>query len=280
MQSVLARADRAQLRMDPFPHLVVRDALDPALYAALAASFPSLDIVNAGRRPVRNNSDHFLGSADILRSDAIAAEWRKLVAYHVSAAFWQEVLALAGDAFRSIQPAAERLLGKPLEALRVAAVGDPVPAEVRLECQFGVNAPVSRRSSVRTAHLDRPNKIFNALLYCRHPADDTPGGELILYRFKDRPAFGRRRTAAPDRLLEAARIPYEANTLVLFLSGPQSVHGVGPCPPTPHVRRYVNFHAELARDLFALPRANPLAGWLARLRRGGRAAGAPDRGYA
>jgi hypothetical protein len=59
-------------------------------------------------------------------------------------------------------------------------------------------------------------------------------------------------------------VPYEANTLVLFLNSPNSVHGVTPRPPTPHVRRYINFQVELSRDLFTLPMVNPILGALER----------------
>jgi hypothetical protein len=40
-RSVLARADRADIRTDPFPHIVIDDALAAGLYERLSATRPS-----------------------------------------------------------------------------------------------------------------------------------------------------------------------------------------------------------------------------------------------
>ena len=39
-------------------------------------------------------------------------------------------------------------------------------------------------------------------------------------------------------------IPYRANTLVMWLNTPRSLHGVSPRPPTDVPRRYINILAE------------------------------------
>ena len=40
--SILQRATRADIRLDPYPHVLIHDALPPAVFQALAESFPSL----------------------------------------------------------------------------------------------------------------------------------------------------------------------------------------------------------------------------------------------
>ena len=47
-------------------------------------------------------------------------------------------------------------------------------------------------------------------------------------------------------------VKYRANTLVLFITSLNSVHGVTKRLPTKHVRRYVNMLAEFREPLFDL----------------------------
>ena len=134
-----------------------------------------------------------------------------------------------------------------------------------LDCQFCVNSPVTKPSSVRTPHIDKEYKFFNALLYCRHPDDDADGGDLVLYKFKSKPGFsGAGRTAIPNRVEPVASVPYRPNTLVLFLNSLNSVHGVTPRPVNNHIRRYINITGMVRQDLFKVPKPNRI---LARLER-------------
>src|SRR5262249_21943764 len=138
------------------------------------------------RRDVRakNNHLYLLSARDVAQSDAISADWKAFFQYHASAAFWRSALSLLRAPLLAINPRLEELAGRTLEEFR-ATVRDhnaTFAEEISLDCQFGTNSPVWRASSVRSPHLDRPSKLFNALLYCRADDDDTPGGELVLYR--------------------------------------------------------------------------------------------------
>jgi hypothetical protein len=260
MMSVLARAQSLTLETDPFPHLLIDDALDPEMYATLAAKFPSLDVVNRRGRPVKNNHLYLLSAPDVIANERIAPEWREFFRYHVAVDFWRDALSLVKSQLLTINPGLEKLAGRPLENFRVAVREKDAEfaEEISLDCQFGINSPVTRKSSVRSPHLDDPAKLFNALLYCRAPEDDTPGGDLILYR-RTRPlAYSEGSSIMPSRVVAVKRIAYRANRLVLFLNSPWSVHGVAPRPETPHVRRYVNFLCEFRKPLFEIERANAL----------------------
>ncbi len=261
MINALARARSMTLETDPFPHLVIDDALDAALYESLAAQFPPVDIVNRRGRRVRNNHLYLLSAADVAVHPAIAPAWKQFFRYPVSVEFWRDILPLVKSQLLTINPGLEQLAGRPLETFRVALreKDDEFTEEISLDCQFGVNSPVVRASSVRSPHLDRPTKLFNALLYCRAPDDDTPGGGLILYKATGPLAYSEGSSIMPTRVVAAKRIAYRANRLVLFLNSPWSVHGVEPRPRTPHVRRYINFLCEFKQPLFDVPRLSTAA---------------------
>ena len=264
MQSVLSKATIGDLKTDPFPHLVIKDALDTAYYMKLMSAFPSLDIVNGKKRKLSNNDDTFLGAFDALTSSDISDDWKSFFRFHTSMDFLAHAMGLIGKPAAACNPSiAPIVTGVRERKLAIADSGEK--ADLYIQCQFGVNSPVRRESSVRTAHIDNPKKIYNALLYCRDPKDDSEGGDLALYRFRDRPGFYGRRTAMPNRIEEVARVPYAANTLVLFANSLRSVHGVTPRKPTPHVRRYINFQVELENPIFDIPYVSRVNSFLERM---------------
>ena len=98
-------------------------------------------------------------------------------------------------------------------------------------------------------------------MYFRRPEDDSTGGDLQFYRYKNpRHRFDPRAPVDPafvesagipslkqvdDRLVEAVEaVPYEPNTLVMWVNTPHSIHGVSPRSITEFPRRYVNLLGE------------------------------------
>jgi hypothetical protein len=135
-------------------------------------------------------------------------------------------------------------------------------ADAMLDCQFVVNSPVVKPSSVRGSHVDKPYKLFAALLYFRHPEDRSAGGNLILERLKSGRYRFDRRQHVPERFVEPfAEIPYGPNTLIAWLNTSRSLHCVSPRSITPVPRRYVNFLVECytlhADGFFQLRRTLP-----------------------
>ena len=252
MQSVLSKATIGDVKTDPFPHLVIKNALDATYYTELMSAFPSLEIVNQKNRKLANNDATFLGAYDVLASSEISDEWKDFFRFHTSMDFLAQAMELLREPVAAIHPSIAPIVSGVRERkLAIADAGEK--ADLYIQCQFGMNSPVLRESSVRTAHIDNPRKIYNALLYCRDPKDNSEGGDLVIYRFRKEPGFYGLRTAMQNRIEEVARIPYAANTLVLFANSINSVHGVTPRKPTSQVRRYINFQVELENPIFEIP---------------------------
>lgn len=248
------RLGRGDIRREPFPHLVVPNALPAACYAELEAAWPTLEQI-AGPGPLENNRLYKLAAAEVVDNPAIAAPWRAFFAYHTSAHFLRRVAAVWGPELELLHPGFGAAFGRPLAQLQVlprqpGKRGNAAnrSAEIMLDCQFGMNSPVLRSTSVRGAHLDNPAKLFAGLLYFRARGDDSAGGDLELYR----PRAGRRvrrsgSRVEPGSVAVAASIPYAPNTLVMWLNSPLAIHGVSPRSVTPIPRRYVNLLGECYR---------------------------------
>ena len=118
--------------------------------------------------------------------------------------------------------------------------------------QFGINTPVREASRVRGVHVDNPMKIFNALLYMRLDEDDSEGGEFQICKFTGRPRFHDQVLVSDEHVEVVNQIPYRANDLAFVINSMHALHAVSPRQPTPHIRRYVNFLAELRIPIFDL----------------------------
>lgn len=248
--SLFANVRDEHVGEEPFFHLHAPNALDPAYYRALAEHFPDDPRIWRSHWDC-NNQLMTLSALKARAAGLLAPIWSEFIDYHYSQAFFHDVLSVVGDRIRQAYPDLEAKLGKPLESLAVAARGSGLDTDVFLDVQFGINTPVREPSRVRGFHIDNPKKIYNALLYMRTDEDDSIGGELQLGRFRGRPRL--LDVAVPDDAAEVvALVPYRANTMVFMINSLSALHGVSPRMPTPHVRRYVNFLAQLREPLFDL----------------------------
>lgn len=259
--SILSRVTPEHLVLEPYPHLVVEDALHPDIFAQLFAAFPADELVVDGR-PVKDTWFDY-PACKVVKDPRVASLWREFFAFHTSPAFFQELVKVAGPTLRRLHPDLESRIGKPLEEFRVGmrpgGRGDPLApgADVSMECQFYANYTRQPRT-VRGPHVDRPSELFAALLYFRQQEDNSSGGDLDVceaiqpiypgprsVRISELPAEV---DADIVRTVRTAR--YKANTLVLFLNSPKSLHAVSPRSPTPLTRRHINFCADVPFDLF------------------------------
>jgi hypothetical protein len=265
MLSLLTSARPDEVVVDPFAHLVRTGALAAEEYEALAERFPSLELIGGAASSHPSNVAVRMGAGDAIACSEISAVWRRFLEVHTSREYWRDVVRVFGEALRAAFPTLEARIGRRFEDWRVARRGSDEAADVRLDCQFVMNTPVTEPSSVKTPHVDRHDKIFSALLYMRAERDRTTGGDLDLYRWRRTPRFVKHR-ALPADIERVNTIRYAANTYVGFVNSPRSVHGVSPRDVTANTRRYINFIAEIPGPAFEPVQAGPWLRW--RHRRG------------
>ena len=264
MPSVISSLTSADIRHEPFPHIVARDVMPAQEYAELADNFPPLERLTwAGvEKRLPNNRRFALAADSILAADDLPACWKSFTERHSSPAFLAEIASLFEGHWDPalLDMLAGTLSGHPAARLclsRIPAPGTRILQDARIE----INTPVLHEaSSVRGPHLDTPNRLFSGLFYLRAPEDDSDGGDLVLYRWRGKPpARIDVHEFSPEAVEEAVRIPYSANQLVLFPQNIQALHGVSARQPTPHVRRYVFITAELTEDWLKAPLADNAA---------------------
>ncbi len=237
----------------PFPHVVLDPALPQVLYNALAESRPTPEFIQRGKGGDNKRRD--INACDFLPfQHGIASTWREFVAHHTSNRFWHELLDIFGPAIADLYPELPRAMGCPLRQARTGIrFVDETP--VKLDCQIGLNTTPVERTRVRGPHVDNSKELFACMLYMRPFGDETPGGELILYRTRHHaPAFHDKAELHDEQVEPVASVPYGTNNAVAFLNTPRSIHGVGERPIGAPPRLLVNIIAELDVRLFSVTR--------------------------
>ena len=86
----------------------------------------------------------------------------------------------------------------------------------------------------------------------RHPDDDTDGGGLVLYRWREGAptTFADDLELSPDRVEPVVTVPYAPNTLVVFPNSPWALHGAEVRAATTFERAYAFLTAEVDHNLW------------------------------
>jgi hypothetical protein len=254
MISILDTVGPSDVIFEPYPHIVVRNALPDAYYQKLEAEFPSRDIFKRvlkqakekedNNKKIRRELRHLrrsnkrvnLPSQYVLDSEAVSEEWKKFIDFHSSNAFFQQLLAVFEDAIRQHRP--DVFTGS-TKGLRRGLAGDE---DFAIDALTSMNTPARRKGEITGPHTDHPSKLFIGLYYLRCP-NDMGGGNLLLYKRNEPVTDKNLKWPSPDTVEVVYTVDYEPNTLVILLNTPASVHGVSLRDKTASPRRFMNFVA-------------------------------------
>lgn len=215
--SVLSRANFSNVGTKPYEHILVMNALEPELYAALEEAYPplsklmSLSAITTPKSRVGSNVRRDIPAQTSLKGynaekdkngelkgDGVVHRlWQRFVEYHISDLFYEDLSRLAGQHIakkhgakyvygnkgyryagtRTYRP----MPGAKTQTHMAAHSGSP---SIDMDCQISFNTPVTKRSAVRGAHIDSAQKIFGALFYFKHAEDKSHGGDFNLYSCK------------------------------------------------------------------------------------------------
>ncbi len=254
--SVLQRATKADVRLDPYPHIVLPDALPEDLYEELAATFPSPHTLT-GAGGENNKRWNYLAWR-VRRNGAIPKLWRDFIAYHASQAFYDEIAALFAEAVCATYPARfpDEASVKALRA-GLREYDTFARADILMDAMFSGNTPVRTATSVRTTHVDRGDKLFSGLFYMRPDDYDAVGGDLTISRFRAHPDDPQARFALFDgpyvddaHVEHVHTVRYARNLLVLFINSLDAIHGVTVREPSDQTRLFINLVGEIEKPLY------------------------------
>lgn len=265
MKSLLSSVRRIEVSTDPFPHIVITDPLEEDLCWQLLSEFPSVSTVTQGG-DYSSNKRFSYSASEVFKNNNISQLWKQFVQCHTSINFLREVISLFENDIRLMYPSFEANIGV-LKNLNsgVRNIDKFSDVDVLLDAQICVNTPVVKApSSVRRAHVDLPNKLFAGLYYLRSPEDTSVGGDLEIYKFKDK-LNGFRGEYISEKYVQAVKtVKYQRNVLILFINSIKSVHGVTVRSKTNSPRYFFNLLGEVNQPLFDLSQYQENKYWLSK----------------
>ncbi len=245
MYSVLQNKKNIKFRFEKFPYLIIDNALPEDLYTRLKNSFPKNEKI-IGNNEVKENFAYRYNAFNSLRDSEVNKEWKSFIKYHTSFSFLEEFYEIFGDSIKKIYKVEKDKL------FREDNIGVRFENKnyFNLDCQFVINTPTSGDTSVIEPHLDNPVEFYAALLYMKDKDDNSQGGNLTTYTFKDKPSFYGKSRVREEEVNLIEEIEYKQNRLVMFLNSPYSIHGVTKRSETNFYRKYINIIGEFNFELF------------------------------
>lgn len=249
--SLLQNFRESFIERTPFPHCLIDPCLPSALYERLANEFPEPQVFYANSHrlqegEVKPNAFYKINASKVYAdNNLVSGLWNDFIHYHTSQEFFDEVLDKFGDTIRKAYPGLiEKMTaraggGAPRRGVRYVSAGSD-RYDVDMDFMVGINSPTDIGGTrVIGPHLDNPKMLCAGMFYLRHPEDRSNGGDFVLYERKDpaNPAYINRRHISDDSLIERKVVPYKANSLLWFLNGFASCHGVSAREATPYPRR-------------------------------------------
>jgi|LakMenEpi03Aug12_release.lakeMendotaPanAssembly.Ray.scaffolds.fasta_scaffold387393_1 hypothetical protein len=254
--SLLQNYKADDLRVKPFPYLVIENALPDSICEELLSTYPSPEIQGVDQS--RNNLRWSTKARDLPKISGLASIWTEIIAHHTSQAFLDEVLNVFQSSLLSMYthhfPNADSLLGSKAVTRDISTRSKGALA---LDAQISGNTPTTLPSAPRGVHFDSPNALYGGLYYLRDHQDDSVGGDLQIWKwahsYNYRKKSGEYREAVPRKHVELVEIiPYKLNTFVLFINSIDSLHSVTVRQPTKHTRKFINLLADSDSNYFSL----------------------------
>jgi len=260
MLSALEKSTKRDVQSEPFPYLVVEDALPQNIADELLATYPSLNLLGGGVQGlvkngiVPNNEKLRYYSFEVLKDHNIPDIWKDFVKTHLSYDFYKIFFHLFEDEiarfYPNLLPNLKSFTPKDIGMRKFDSFDDK---KMLLDAEICVDTPVKFTSSVKPAHIDGMRKLAVMLYYLKKPDDDSVGGDFEISSLEKGPlVLNQDRIVQSGQLKKENIIPYRHNTALIFLNTKDSLHGVSPRQPTNHLRYSFDVAFELPNALFDL----------------------------
>ena len=245
-----------QVIADPFPHFVIDGALCRERFDKLCHRLPSDDWL-AGPQYKGPNRYHRRSAAELLGPECphLSDAWKRFIDFHISATFFDLCRATFESHLTQANDVVRNMTGRHLNEIRPAMryKNGCESAPALMECQISHVTPADKPASPLGPHVDRELTLWAGLYYLQGCGNDE-GGNLVFYRWRDpdRREYWRDQMIPPSLVEPVKTIEAKPNRLVMFLHGPDAVHGVTARRPGNGPRQSVNLVCEFPFKVWSI----------------------------
>ena len=219
-----------QVDTEPWPHIIIRNALPQNIHDELLATLPTSRL-NQQIAKDKHGKLTWLVYEIVQEGYPVSNIWKEFIDFHTSKDFLNQVL----DIF---SPYVEKLpIPKEDIILTNRSVGHSPNDNCYTEFSF-VNHPPLNNVSSRTPHTDNEKEIYAGLLYLKYPEDKSTGGGFALHKPKSLSMNKNREYTNPGPIVKVC--PYESNNFVMFANNINTQHSVEPRQGAVHPRWSIN----------------------------------------
>ena len=264
--SLLQNFTEKNFFLEPFPHLIIKNALPEKLYNELSNTFPINKFknndsnVNVNVNIKDSNVKLFLTPEKVQKDNEINDLWKNFISFNKSKTFCHQIFDIFSKNIVNTYPNIYKNKDE-LYNLKLATIDDTSASNADLfpYIEISCNAPVTKTNSVVSLHADNPNKLITALFYMREK-DDFAGGDLNLHYWKiNLPFFlkkiilSKKNTFLNNIIRKyqflfigvRKKIKYSSNVLVMYLDSINALHSVAPRSITNNYRKFCFYSLRL-----------------------------------
>jgi hypothetical protein len=216
---------------DPWPHIVIKNALPEEIHDELINTLPDERLNNQEPRD-HHNKLTWQARDIIAEKQPISHIWQEFMAHHLSREFFDKVLNV-------FEPWSKKLK-IPSDKIELQDRYDPNSGS-RSNCytdfSFVKHPPINDISN-RTPHTDNEKEIYAGLLYLKYPGDKSTGGDFCIHKAESLAMNSHRVYESPGPIVKSC--PYESNNFVMFWNGKDTQHSVSPRHNAKHPRWSIN----------------------------------------
>ncbi|MBI4752205.1 MAG: hypothetical protein HY774_27270 [Acidobacteria bacterium] len=251
--SFLSTLSPSQIVHEPFPHIVVENALPEPLCRQLTQDFPPLNVFTKGQ-PYRDNQKLYYHALPALTENHLSPSWKSLMADFLHPQTWSEICRLFQPAILNAYPDFESRFGKPDQLRSGVRLREGfTTCDLLLDSMLLIHTPITGSPCIeRGPHLKLFDTLYLGYLFLRSEDDQAEGGDLEFFSVKPGATvcLNQRKTVDREILKLEKVIPYRVNTLVLFLNTPRSIQGLSARTASRFPVMNFHFNAHFRKPLF------------------------------
>ena len=254
---------------EPFPHFIQEKSLNDHTYELLEKDYNLIiEYLKKKYTFSKSNVRLQINSLEFLSTELFKKTiWFDFINFHTSEDFFNSLLNIFEKDINLFYPNFKIDVNKKKVSKRSDLINNKKSNFV-IDCQPGINTPNTNYSSVRGPHVDNPVELIGGLFYLKDPLDVSVGGDLNIFRTKNKIFFkGKAEVSNISDLQLVKKITYDKNHSIFFLNSLSSIHSVTKREPSAFTRNLTNFVIENYNNngYFELPRKKNLFNIISRL---------------